>query len=153
GLNTWVFAVLLVAVAFSKPGQLPLPEGMDPFARMHGAKEVAEQARARLEGGDYQAILVDDRLMASLMHYYLRDTGLPILSWQRGGTPDDHFEMTRPYQASRPSPVLYMTRNNNPARVVSNFIYAERVGVFRPEARGFRKVSFYTLRGPAPAAQ
>ncbi|HSO47320.1 MAG TPA: glycosyltransferase family 39 protein [Rhizobiaceae bacterium] len=152
-IHAVVFAVLLVAVAFSRPGELPLPEGADPFARMHGAKEVASEARAKISQGDYQAILVDERQMAALMHYYLRDLDLPIKSWQRGRAPDDHFELTRPYQDQRLSPVFYITRNNNPARVVSNFVYAERLAVFKPDVPGFRKVSFYTLRGPAPAAQ
>lgn len=152
-IHAGVFAVLLVAVAFSKPGELPLPEGSDPFARMHGAKAVAAEARAKLAQGDYQAILVDERQMAALMHYYLRDLALPIKSWQRGETANDHFELTRPYQQQRLSPVFYITRNNNPARVVSNFVYAERLAVFKPDVPGFRKVSFYTLRGPAPAVQ
>lgn len=152
-IHAVVFAVLLVAVAFSRPGELPLPEGADPFARMHGAKEVAAEARAKISQGDYQAILVDERQMAALMHYYLRDLDLPIKSWQRGRAPDDHFELTSPYQVQRLSPVFYITRNNNPARVVSNFVYAERLAVFKPDVPGFRKVSFYTLRGPAPAAQ
>lgn len=152
-IHAVVFAVLLVAVAFSRPGELPLPEGSDPFARMHGAKEVAAEARARLSQGDYQAILVDERQMAALMHYYLRDLDLPIKSWQRGKVANDHFELTRPYQEQRLSPVFYITRNNNPARVVSKFVYAERLAVFKPEVPGFRKVSFYGLRGPAPAAQ
>jgi Dolichyl-phosphate-mannose-protein mannosyltransferase len=153
GIHAWVFVVLLLAVAFSRPGQLPLPRDMDPFARMHGAVEVAAEARKQIAEGQYAAILVDDRQMASLMHYYLRDAGLPILSWQRGETPDDHFELTRPFQAKPVSPVFYITRNNNPARVISNFSDAERLGVIRPEGSGLRKVSFYALRGPAPAAQ
>jgi hypothetical protein len=153
GIHAWVFAVLLVVVAFSKPGELPLPRGMDPFARMHGAQEVASEARKQIEAGQYEAILVDDRQMASLLHYYLRDIGKPILSWQRGAAPDDHFELTRPYQAQPLSPVFYVTRNNNPARVISKFGYAERTGVLRPSGSGLRKVSFYALRGPAPAVQ
>ncbi len=117
GIHAWVFAVLLVAVAFSRPGQLPLPPEMDPFARMHGAQEVASEARKQIEAGQYEAILVDDRQMASLLHYYLRDIGKPILSWQRGDSAGRSFRAdTRPYQKRQLSPVFYVTRNNNPAR-------------------------------------
>ncbi len=100
-IHAGVFAVLLVAVAFSRPGELPLPEGSDPFARMHGAKEVAAEARAKIAQGDYQAILVDERQMAALMHYYLRDLDLPIKSWQRGRAPDDHFELHEAVSGSK----------------------------------------------------
>jgi 4-amino-4-deoxy-L-arabinose transferase-like glycosyltransferase len=148
-----VLAVIMVAVAFSKPGQLPLPQGSDPFARMHGAVAIADETRKHLAKGGFAAILVDDRRMAALMHYYLRDAAMPILSWRPGETPRDHFEMTRPWQAKKPSPVLYMTRNANPARVVSAFGDAELLSSFEPGSREIGRVSFYSMRSQLDASQ
>jgi 4-amino-4-deoxy-L-arabinose transferase-like glycosyltransferase len=152
-LHAWIFAILLIAVAFSRPGELPLPEERDPFSRMYGAVDIAADVRPLLADGDYSAILVDDRRMAALMHYYLRDAGIPILSWQTGPSPRDHFELTRAWQDKRPSPVLYLTRNSNPARVISGFADAELMATHDSRSREIGKVSFYALREPRPAGE
>ncbi len=153
GIHAAVFAVISIAVAFSRPGELPLPQGAEPFARMHGAVGVAQEAKKFLAGGQYAAILVDDRRMAALMHYYLRDTGLAINSWRVGETPRDHFQLTRPWQATRPSPVLYITRNGNPADIVSAFGDAELMGSVEPGSRELGRVSFYSMRSKLDTAQ
>lgn len=145
-LHLLVFAVLSVAVAFSLPGQLPLPREMEPFARMHGAISIASEARKHLAAGNYAAIMVDDRRLAALMHYYLRDAGLPVVSWRAGEVPRDHFELTRPWQATRPSPVLYLTRNTNPAPIVAAFGDTERVGEFETGSREIGLITFYAMR-------
>lgn len=146
GLHVLVFAVLSIVVAFSQPGQLPLPEDFKPFARTQGSREIANAARAMLSRGEFSAILVDDRRMASLMSYYLRDLGLPVLSWRAGAAPRDHFEMTRPYQDNPLTPALYMTRQRNPARVISSFSDAEFVGEVTPSAGEIEHFWFYMLQ-------
>ena len=152
-LHLLVFAVLSVAVAFSRPGQLPLPDGIEPFGRMHGAVAMADATRARIAAGRFAAVLVDDRRTAALLHYYLRDQALPILSWRSGETPRDHFELTRPYQAVNIAPVLLVTRNINPAAIVSAFGDAELLGEFDPESKELGKIAFYALSKPLGASQ
>jgi hypothetical protein len=132
---------------------LPLPEERDPFSRMRGAVDVASDIRPLVGAGKYEAILVDDRRMASLMHYYLREVPVPVLSWQAREFPRDHFELTRNYQDARRSPVFYVTRNANPAKVISAFGDAELVGVHKSLSREIGKVSFYALRDPKLPAQ
>lgn len=146
GLHALVFAVFSVVVAFSQPGQLPLPEDVRPFERTQGSTEIAGEARAMLAKEQYSAILVDDRRMASLMSYYLRDARLPVLSWRSGEAPRDHFEMTRPYQENPLMPALYMTRQRNPAGVISSFGDAEYVGEILPTAGEIAHIWFYRLR-------
>ena len=152
-LHLLVFAVLSVAVAYSRPGQLPLPDGIDPFGRMHGAVAMADATRTRIAAGRFAAVLVDDRRTAALLHYYLRDQALPILSWRTGDTPRDHFELTRPYQAVNIAPVLLVTRNINPAAIVSAFGDAELLGEFDPKSKELGKIAFYALSKPLGASQ
>lgn len=150
-IHVVVFAVISVAVAFAGPGQLPLPSGMRPFERMQGARDVATGVKERIASGEYRAVMVDDRRMAALMNYYLRDTKLPVLSWRDGPAPRDHFEMVRPYQDNPVAPVLYVTRRSNPVGVVSKFAEAELLGDLQPPAGEIRQVWFYALRNsPAP---
>lgn len=143
-----VLPVVLVAVGFSKPGQIPLPEGVtSPFARMHGAREVADAARQLLAGKEYRAVLADNRRTAALMHYYLCQTGVAVLSW-RQDPPSDHFELKYGWQDSRLAPALYMTGNLNPAGVISQFGRAELVGEVDPTGGALPKTWFYSVDDP-----
>lgn len=149
-IHAGVFAVLAIAVAFAAPGQLPLPEDVRPFARMQGAREIAAAAGNHLAAGQFKGVVVDDRRLAALMNYYLRDAGAPVLSWREGPTPRDHFEMTRPYQGDPVAPVLYVTQRQNPVNVVGKFSEAELLGDLRPAAGEIRHVWYYALRNGAP---
>lgn len=142
-----VFAVIAVAVAFARPGQLPLPEDRNPFDRMYGPREIADAARQNLGAGFYKAILTDDRRLSALMAYYLRDIKTPKLAWAQDGTVSDHFELTRPYQADPVSPVLYMTRFRNPVDIVQSFNETELLSEYKPPAGEIRRVWFYKLTG------
>jgi 4-amino-4-deoxy-L-arabinose transferase-like glycosyltransferase len=146
-LHLGVFAVVGLAVMFARPGQLPLPEGMRPFERMQGARQIAEAVRSELPGRNYQAILTDDRRLSALMAYYLRDVDLPKLAWQRGKRPRDHFEMTRPFQRDPRTPAFYITRYRNAAAIVQPFSDAEFIGEFDPPSGETKRVWFYALNG------
>jgi len=151
-IHVGVFAVLAIAVAFAAPGQLPLPDGVRPFARMQGAREIAAAATEQLSGGQFKGVVVDDRRLSALMNYYLREAGVPVLSWREGPSPRDHFEMTRPYQADPVAPVLYMTQRQNPVNVVGKFSEAELLRDLRPKAGEITHVWFYALRNVAPGS-
>lgn len=146
-IHIGVFVVIAVAVAFARPGQLPLPEDRNPFDRMYGAREIADAANQNMGVDRYEAILTDDRRLSALMAYYLRNTDIPKMAWRSGEAVSDHFELTRPYQADPESPVLFMTRFRNPVEIVQSFDEAELLAEFEPPAGEIRRVWFYRLTG------
>jgi hypothetical protein len=149
-IHLGTFAVIAMAVMFSRPGQLPLPENVKPFDRMHGAREIAAAAHEQLAAREFAAVLTDDRRISALMNYYLRDSALPMLAWRSKETPTDHFELTRPFQDTPQTPVLYITTNRNPAAIVQEFGDAEFLGQFEPGAGERKTVWFYELNGYNP---
>lgn len=149
GIHLFVFAVIAVAVAFSRPGELPLPEGRAPFHRMHGSAEIASAVRERAAADQFAALMVDNRRLAALMAYYLRDLALPVLSWRDDAVAGDHFELTRAYQDRPLEPVLYVTNRRNPHQVIAAFADAEFVGETTPPAGEIGHVWLYKLRGYA----
>ncbi|MCG6859268.1 MAG: glycosyltransferase family 39 protein [Salaquimonas sp.] len=151
-LHTAVFAIIAVAVAFSAPGQLPLPGNASPFDRMHGSREVAAALAAQAAKDQYSAVMVDNRRLASLMLYYMRQRPEKIVSWRWDEFPDDHFELTRAYQDHPSEPVLYMTDLRNPYEIVSAFSDVELLGSMKPSAGYIGQVWFYALRGFKPGA-
>ncbi|MEC9342271.1 MAG: glycosyltransferase family 39 protein [Pseudomonadota bacterium] len=150
-LNGAVFAVIAIAVAFSAPGQLPLPDNLQPFDRMHGSRETAAALAKQADGNSYPVILVDNRRLASLMRYYLRERSERFASWRWETVPADHFEMLHAYQDSPEEPVLYATSRRNPHQIISSFRDVELLGDVKPSAGELGHVWFYALRGYAPA--
>lgn len=146
-LHGMVFVVLAVVVGLSRPGQLPLPDDMQPFNRMHGSIEVSDAARDLIDGASDAIILTDDRRYSALMRYYLRDAGLPFAAWRKGEAPTDHFELVRPYQRDPQSPAFYITKQRNPASIIVRFDDAELLGSIQPDLGETRQVWFYRLSG------
>jgi 4-amino-4-deoxy-L-arabinose transferase-like glycosyltransferase len=104
-LGIHLAAVLLIAVGGILAGRVTLPGG-DPYARVLGWKEIARAAAEEAKAGGFRAIAVDGRSLAAELLYYLRDEGLTIVALRGDGRPRDHFELTRPLNASTPRPVL-----------------------------------------------
>lgn len=146
-IHAVVLVGLAIAVVFSRPGQLPLPDNMQPFNRMHGSLEVAQAARGLIEPGRDAVILTDDRRYSALMAYYLRDAGLPFAAWRHANAPNDHFELIRPYQRDAQTPAFYITKQRNPASIIVRFDDAELLGTLEPETGETRQVWFYRLSG------
>ncbi|MFZ1814307.1 MAG: glycosyltransferase family 39 protein [Rhizobiaceae bacterium] len=147
GIHLCAFAVLSVAVAFSLPGQLPLPDEANPFRRMQGAREIAARVEERLKENSYSAILTDNRKFSSLMIYYLRDAGVPVKAWLESGAPSDHFQMSRPFQEDPAEPVLYVTNASNAAPVLASFTNAVQLATEAISAGEIPRVWLYDLRG------
>ena len=82
------------------------------------------------------AVLSDDRAVTAELLYYMRDEPTPILAW-RPGAPHDHFELTRPYTAATPSPVL-LVRADDDAPPAAQVVRQRREGR-RPHAAGGRQ--------------
>ena len=150
-----VHAVMLALIVFgtATAGQVPLPLKTDPFARTLGWRDLAEATRAELSkaaaaGKPYAAILSDDRSVTAELLYYLRDEPTPILAW-RPGAPHDHFEMTRPFTAATPSPVLLVRVEDESPPALKSFRSADKVGdrMLPAGDNAQRHVTFYSLAG------
>jgi len=145
GIHSFVFAVIAVSVAFSRPGELGLPDELSPFARMHGAREIAAAARQHAESSGNWTVLVDNRRLAALMNYYLRDSGLEIRSWRAGPVARDHFELDQAFQDDPADRALLATADTNPAQIVASFARVELLGEVKPAGGVARAVWFYSL--------
>jgi len=151
-ISAVVLALLIFGTATA--GRLPLPLKPDPFARTLGWREVAEATRAELaraaaDGKPFAAVLSDDRAMTAELLYYLRDEPTPILAW-RVGAPHDHFEMTRPFTASTPAPVLLVRAGEEEAGpAAASFASVEKIAdrVLPAGSNAQRRVSFFALAG------
>ena len=148
-------AVVLALIVFgtATAGQVPLPLKTDPFARTLGWHDLAratrdELARAAAEGKPYAAVLSDDRAVTAELLYYLRDEPTPILAW-RPGRPHDHFEMTRPFTAATPSPVLLVRADDETPPALASFAESKKVvdRLLPAGDHAQRHVTFYALAG------
>lgn len=148
-------AVIIGLLVFgtSTAGRLELPVKPDPFARTLGWREIADATRAELAkaaaaGKPFAAVLSDDRALTAELLYYMRDEPTPVLAW-RPGAPHDHFELTRPFTASTPSPVLLVRADEGPDASVPPFTAVEKVGERTLPAgkNAERHVTFYSLSG------
>ena len=113
-------AVILAAVpAFAL--QLPMFERFKAFSRVVGWREAADVVRGKLAEEGYGSILVDTREMAGELLYYLRDVPVPLYVWPSGPLPQDHYEMTRPFTAASPEPVLFVSLSRCPNNFAQSF--------------------------------
>jgi 4-amino-4-deoxy-L-arabinose transferase-like glycosyltransferase len=156
GINGAVAIAIPLAAAFA--GQVTLPGVGDPFARMTGSRIFASRVKetltaARNAGEPFAAVLSDERELTASLIYYGRADPAPVLAWQEGARPRDHFELTRNYAATQPQPVLLVTRQSDPKRVTAAFDRVEalassealRVGKSGAGRGGQRPVYFFKL--------
>jgi hypothetical protein len=152
GIHTFVFGVIAVSVAYSQPGEHGLPDELSPFARMHGARAIADGIRQQAATAGHRTVLVDNRRLAALMNYYLRGSGFDIRNWREGAVARDHFELTQSFQENPADRVLLATADTNPAQIIASFAGAELLGEVKPAGGVARAVWFYSLSGYRPAA-
>jgi 4-amino-4-deoxy-L-arabinose transferase-like glycosyltransferase len=161
GLHLAVAASLAAAPAFAT--RLPLFEQLKFLSRVVGWRGTADVVRTKLAEQHYGSILVDTREMAAELLYYLRDVPTPLYVWPSGPTPTDHYEMTRPFTAATPEPILFVSLKPCSPRVTKWFGTFESLGVERVKlvekvtrALHFCRLADYkgppspTSEGPAP---
>lgn len=78
--------------------------------------------------------------MAAELLYYLRDSNVPLYVWAPGKTPHNHYEMTRPFRADAPEPVLFVSLRPCPKPITKAFgevtvFPPVRVSLVKDEAR------------------
>ncbi len=124
-----------------------LPAKVDPFARTSGWKAVAAAVREQLGKDGYRALAVDSRDLAAELIYYLRDSNVPLLVITSNDVPANHFELTRPYRAGAPEPVLLVSRREQSSAATEQFTSAGFLGskTVPGGGREGRTLRFYSL--------
>jgi hypothetical protein len=110
--------------------------------------------RTKLSEERYGSILVDTREMAGELLYYLRDVPIPLYVWPSGLTPKDHYEMTRPFTAASPEPVLFVSLRRCPANFAKSFgvfthLGMERVRLVEAKSRMLHFCRLADYKGPS----
>jgi len=129
GLHLAIAAMLAAAPAFAP--QWSLFERLQFLSRVVGWRDTADVVRTKLAEERYGSILVDTREMAGELLYYLRDVPIPLYVWPSGPTPMDHYEMTRPFTAAAPEPVLFVSLKRCPENFAKSFGAFTRLGMQR----------------------
>ncbi len=149
-----VVVMTLIAVGTITAGRISLPFKPDPFARILGWRQVAEAtqaelAKAKAAGQPFAAVISNNRAVTSELLYYMRDEPTPILAWQRGARPRNHFELTRPLTAATTDPVLLVVLTQRKGLDRSAFATIEKIGERELPAgnNARRHVTFYAASG------
>jgi len=128
-LHLAIAVILAAAPAFAR--QWPAFEQLQFLRSALGWREVAAVVRTKLAEEDYGAVLVRTRDVAAEMLYYLRDSDVPLVIWAPGPEPHDHYQMTRPFTAATPEPILFVSLRPCPATITGAFAEAEQLEVER----------------------
>ncbi|MDW6022141.1 glycosyltransferase family 39 protein [Mesorhizobium sp. BAC0120] len=104
-----ISAVALVGITFA--GSLAGTVTSGPIGRelgkMTGWGEFATKVRSLAETNDLRTVVFMGRGLTASMIYELRGSGLDIRTYAaHRNSPNDHFEMTRPWSPGDPGPVL-----------------------------------------------
>jgi len=106
-LHIFVAAVIGIAPVFARSWA---PFEQLAFLRSAIAwDETAGAVRKLLSEGDYGSVLVDTRDMAAELLYYMRDVETPLYAWKHRPDAHHHYQMTRPFVAGTPEPVLLVS--------------------------------------------
>jgi len=127
GLNLAVAAMLAIAPAFAL--QLPLFERLQFLSTAVGWRGAADAVREKLAEDHYGAIVVDTRELAGELLYYLRNEPIPLYVLPAGPRPSDHYEMTRPFTAATPEPILFISLARCPEKFLESFADVSRLAV------------------------
>jgi hypothetical protein len=107
-----------------------------------------ELDRARKAGQPFASIITDERALTAELLYYLPGEITPVLAWWQGGRPRDHYELTRPFTATSPTPVLFVALRGDWERVTSRFDKVEPLGQRTLKAgTGTRTIALFRLTG------
>jgi 4-amino-4-deoxy-L-arabinose transferase-like glycosyltransferase len=128
-LHLAIAVALAAAPAFAR--QWPIFERLQFLSRVVGWREVGDAVRAKLAEGGYGSILVDTREMAGELLYYLRDVPIPLYAWRSGPVPMDHYQMTRPFTAASPEPILFVSLKRCPSQFQQSFGTFHHLGLQR----------------------
>jgi 4-amino-4-deoxy-L-arabinose transferase-like glycosyltransferase len=151
-LHVAVMAVLIAGT--SAAGHFTLPLAGDPFQRTLGWGELGRRTaaivdKARAAKTPFGAVMADDRAVTATLLYYMRHENIPIVAWRDGPRPLDHYELTRPFNDRRQTPVLLVATRRDSARITDHFTSVRPIGTDAvPAGLGRpREVRFVALDG------
>jgi 4-amino-4-deoxy-L-arabinose transferase-like glycosyltransferase len=132
-LGLHLAAMLGLAVANAEAGRFTLPNGVDPFARTLGKRATGTlvrdlMAEAAAAGRPFGTVLAGERDLAATLLYYAPELAPRLRAWRWGGTPRDHYELTRPFTRDDREPVLHLTRGVLAAEIKDAFTTVEDLG-------------------------
>lgn len=85
------------------------------LGKMRGWGDLATKVRRVAEEQDIDTLVFTRRGLTASMIYELRDSGLTVKAWRPDPDhPRDHFELTRPWMATDPGPVLLVEIGDEP---------------------------------------
>lgn len=152
GLHLAVLALLIAGTTAA--GRFALPIAGDPFSRTLGWAELGARtsrilAEAKAADRPFRAVIADDRAITAELLYYMRDEATPVLAWQSGPRPMDHYEMTRAFRDARQTPVLLVSVRQDAERIIDRFADVRELSRDAvPAGRGQpRQVRFIALSG------
>ncbi|WP_244505575.1 ArnT family glycosyltransferase [Methyloceanibacter stevinii] len=118
-LHILVAAVIGIAPAFARTWT---PFEQLTFLQSSIAwEETADAVRKLLSEGRYGAVLADTRDMTAELLYYMRDVDTPIYAWKRRADPHHHYQMTRPFVAGVPEPILLVSVHSCRRGIIGKF--------------------------------
>ncbi|MEZ5774960.1 MAG: glycosyltransferase family 39 protein [Hyphomicrobiaceae bacterium] len=145
---------LLIGVLVLTAGRGMLPAGAEPFSRMLGWRETADETRRRVDNADYDrdpfgTILVDDRGTLAELLYYYADSPLTIAAWREGEVAKDHYELTRPFTSALREPVLLVSPTAEITGIAERFDRVDQLGSALVGTGPFanRTMHFFRLEG------
>lgn len=149
---------ITIGVATAFAGSFQLPNGMDPFARTLGWNETANitrnvVAQQRAEGSPVSTVIADGRALTAGLIYYLRDSGINVVTWRGDRPPSNHYQLVRPYEPGGGDVVFVTYDNALPEDVRRRFSGAVLIGErqVQPGMGKPRMLTFYRLNGERAA--
>jgi len=148
-----VAVLALIGVATAQAGRLSLPLVGDPLARQLGWRALALETRRVADGSAAErkvaTIITDDRSVTAELLYYLPAGSPSVLAWRGAARPQDHYELTRPFRAGSPEPVLLVALRPDATPITSRFTKVEPLGTRKlPAGAGpQRTVNYFLLSG------
>lgn len=113
----WISGVALVAISFAGAlaGTLTSGPAGRELGKMVGWGNLAAEVHRIAGANGIRTVVFPQRGFTASMIYELRDSGLDVKAWRADPAhPLDHFELTRPWDATDSGPVLFVTMGEAP---------------------------------------
>jgi 4-amino-4-deoxy-L-arabinose transferase-like glycosyltransferase len=128
GLGVLIQGLLLIADPWATKIHLPLGARGDLYARTLGWRSFAEQTGEMARRVGARSIVGDMHFEIASLLYYWRDQPEQILAWLSGSTPQDNFELLRPFTNAAAQPILYVTACYNQIPLSDYFTSVKQLG-------------------------
>ena len=146
-IHVVIFAGLSIAVAFSAPGNLTLPNGKEPFFRLQGWSEIGKATASQLSKRKYGAVISVHRHLTAELVYYLRHEKQKVFAFHENQTPHDHYQLTRAFRGNQEGTALLVLTDNNIVEYSKHFDIIKPAGVVDISSGRHKKIWFFNAHG------